>query len=463
MAARPRPAGRFGDKQGANVLETKQQVLTSLTKLGDRDTQRHAVNELHTIVGRLDGPGIPMFLSCLYEIENQQKAFARKETVLLFGEMASVHGDALTPHLARVVAAIARRFKDPDTAVREACAEAMGTLAQCVEPPPVPAGSSGTLMGVFFKPLFDALNEQNQNVQMAASLVLARVIAFSKSPVEANVPRLCAKMAKVLHSSTFAAKGLILKAFAKLVEVTAAAVMPHLAQLLPLILDELASNDWTARKAAAEALASLACRLGPLLSPFRQECLTRLEQARFDKVKPARETAVETYQLFRELPSMDDEGDEDGAHTPGYGDMMAAGVPSTEGGNSSYDGGNAGGGSDAENAEEGGTSAMAPGVLPQPSGIGGGAAAAILLSRGQPAGLGVDRSSREGKGAGGIGRDKRRQNPSFFKPSALPTRPVAVDDAGGDEGAGEEERGGRGGGSEGSGGGGVTARARRAA
>jgi hypothetical protein len=60
-----------------------------------------------------------------------------------------------------------------------------------------------------------------------------------------------------------------------------------LSVLVPCMLDTLQSNDWTARKAAAEAFACMALRLGPLLSSFKSSCIAALEACRFDKVKIA--------------------------------------------------------------------------------------------------------------------------------------------------------------------------------
>ncbi|GBG73008.1 hypothetical protein CBR_g12727 [Chara braunii] len=319
------------------LVELKQRVLAALTKLGDRDTQRHAVEELHRMVEGLAPEGVPIFLVCLYDSDGLQKSFSRKESVRLFGTMAIVHGDLLAPHLSKIVINIVRRFKDPDAGVRDMCAEAMGHLAANVSPvgmsaigpssgnaaaapasvggngfaPPAQsasaaaapspspsasppgvsgstpstssagalaaeagsatsssapasagssasaaeavgsaggvgssgaeggvatcttpkadhnragglataaAGTSHSAMGVFFRPLFDALNEQNKNVQAAAALCLSKVVHNMKVPLPGGFVRLCPRISKCLANPNFLAKGPLLNALGNLVE-----------------------------------------------------------------------------------------------------------------------------------------------------------------------------------------------------------------------------------------------------
>lgn len=78
------------------------------------------------------------------------------------------------------------------------------------------------------------------------------------------------------------------------------------------MLDGLASGDFPTRKASADTLATLATRLGPAMIPFRDEVLVILEDLRFDKVKPVRESVVAAVEAFKGLsapgtPALSDE------------------------------------------------------------------------------------------------------------------------------------------------------------
>jgi hypothetical protein len=56
-----------------------------------------------------------------------------------------------------------QHFKDQDSKVRDACAEAMGVIAAEAFPADE-SGTDGSLnpLGVFFRPLFEAMGEQNR-------------------------------------------------------------------------------------------------------------------------------------------------------------------------------------------------------------------------------------------------------------------------------------------------------------
>ena len=71
-----KPAARGGLSPHLTALKTR--VLSALTKLGDRDTQRVAARELESIIHDLGPEGVPVVLTCLYDTSSQPKAFARK-------------------------------------------------------------------------------------------------------------------------------------------------------------------------------------------------------------------------------------------------------------------------------------------------------------------------------------------------------------------------------------------------
>lgn len=48
----------------------------------------------------------------------------------MFEMLTKAQGEHALPHVPRMVAALARRFKDPDSNVADACVDAMGTLAE---------------------------------------------------------------------------------------------------------------------------------------------------------------------------------------------------------------------------------------------------------------------------------------------------------------------------------------------
>jgi hypothetical protein len=225
-----RTGGGGGATPQLVLIELKQRIIAALNKLSDRDTQHIAIEELERIAEGLSPEGISLCLSCLYETDLQQKSTVRKECVKMFGTLASLHEELLSPHLPKIVNNIVKRLRDPDSSIRDACAEAMGTLAAKVSPLSSSSSSSSGgaeangnaftgALGVFAKPLFDVLNEQSRGVQVGAAMCLSEVIDNMKDPSPGALQRLCPRVIKLLNSSTFTAKAALLSVLASIVQV----------------------------------------------------------------------------------------------------------------------------------------------------------------------------------------------------------------------------------------------------
>ncbi len=197
------------------LIDLKHRILAALNKLADRDTQQLAVEELERIAESVSPESLSLLLTCLYDTDAQQKSVVRRECVKLFGTLASLHGDLLAPHLSKIVTNIVRRLKDPDSNIRDACVESIGILASQVG-----AGAeNGSAIGVFVKPLFEALSEQNRSLQVGAALCLARVIDLARDPPPATLQRLCPRIVKLLSSPNFLAKSSLLTVVGSLAQV----------------------------------------------------------------------------------------------------------------------------------------------------------------------------------------------------------------------------------------------------
>eukprot|EP01018_Ginkgo_biloba_P026768 Gb_39526 [translate_table: standard] len=285
------------------IFELKQRVILVLNKLADRDTYQIAVEELQRIAETLSPEGFGPFLSCIFETDSQQKSTVRRECVKVFATLAGFHGELLAPHLPKMVGSIIRRLKDPDSNVRDACVDAIGVLASKIMHP---SGNSGVENGgpfsVFVKPLFEALGEQNRQLQAGSALCLARVIDNAEDPPVSTLQRILPRIMKLLSNQSFSANAALLSVIGSIVQAGGASTQQTLSVLVPCMLGTLQSSDWTTRKAAAEAFARMALGLGPLLTSFKSSCLTALESCRFDKVKPVRDAVVQTLQAWKSIP-----------------------------------------------------------------------------------------------------------------------------------------------------------------
>lgn len=181
----------------------------------------------------------------------------------------------------------------------------------------------GTVVGLFVKPLFEAMGEQNKAVQAGAAVCMAKMVECGgggDAPVAA-FQKLCPRICKLLNSPNFMAKAAILPVVSSLSQVGAIAPQ-SLEHLLPSIHECLASTDWATRKAAAEALSSLALHSSSLVTDRTAPTLAALEAGRFDKIKPVRDSINEALQLWKKIAGKGDGTPDDSK-------------PSSDGGNES--------------------------------------------------------------------------------------------------------------------------------
>ncbi|KAL6513824.1 hypothetical protein OROHE_019280 [Orobanche hederae] len=243
--------------------ELKTRVNRCLNKLSDRDTLSMAANELESVARGLPNDAFVPFLNCLSATDSSEKSPVRRQCVRLLSVLSAAHGDALSPHLSRMISAVLRRIRDPDSAVQEACFDAVSSISTHVNSPP---------FAVILKPLVDALfHEQDVNAQIGASLCLSAAVEAAPEPDAAELRELMPRVLKLVKSdcSKF-----------------------------------LSSEDWAARKAAAEVLKKVAVAERTLAAEFRSSCLAALESRRFDKVKIVRERMNRALAMWKDLPGL---------------------------------------------------------------------------------------------------------------------------------------------------------------
>lgn len=198
------------------IFELKHQVVIALNKLADRDTYQIGADELERIAENLMPEGLVPFLSCVIDTDSEQKSAVRKECVRIMGTLARIHGSLLTPHLGKIVGSIIKRLKDPDSVVRDACVEAVVALSlklsSCGD-------ESGGIFVVLVKPLFEALGDQNRQVQSGSALCLAGVIDNANNPPVALLMRMLTRVIKFLKSQNFMAKPALIDLVRSLIQV----------------------------------------------------------------------------------------------------------------------------------------------------------------------------------------------------------------------------------------------------
>ncbi|KAJ0829391.1 putative MT-associated protein TORTIFOLIA1/SPIRAL2 [Helianthus annuus] len=275
----------------------KHQVLTCLHKLSDRDTHSAAATELETIAKHLTNESIPSFLSSITTTNSSDKSPVRKQCIHLISTLSEAHGDILSPFLHKLISAITRRLRDPDTVVRTACVAASGSLACHVTKPPFVS---------VVKPFVDALvTEQDVNAQTGAALCMAAVINHAREPDTEYLTRLLPRIERLLKSDSFKGKAALLSVVGSMISVGAGSSAISVMNLVKITTDFVAkSEDWCVRKAAAEVLEKLAVVEKDLLRESKASCLKIFEAKKFDKVKSVRETMNRMIEAWNAIPDV---------------------------------------------------------------------------------------------------------------------------------------------------------------
>nr|GMC54458.1 microtubule-associated protein TORTIFOLIA1-like [Ipomoea batatas] len=283
----------------SQARDLKHRVLTCLHKLSDRDTHSAAASELDSIVKTLSPDTIPLFLSSISATDSSDKSPVRKQCLRLISLLSEEHGDTLSPHLSKLLTAVVRRLRDPNSSVRSACIAACASISSHLTKPPFPS---------IIKPFLEALfTEQEINSQIGAALCLSAAIEAAPDPDAAYLRKLMPRFEKLLKCDSFKAKAALLTLIGSVVGIGGASNQLIVRNLVPCLVQFVNSDDWAARKASVEALTRLAGMEKEMLSEFKPACLKTIQAKRFDKVKAVRETMNQMLEAWKEIPDLPDD------------------------------------------------------------------------------------------------------------------------------------------------------------
>lgn len=186
----------------------KQKILTSLSKLADRDTHQIAIEDLEKTIQTLSQESLPMLLNCLYESSNDPKPAVKKESVRLLALVCELHSELTSTHVTKIISHIVKRLKDSDSGMKEACRDSIGSVSKLYLNGK--EENNGTVVGLFVKPLFEAMMEQNKGVQSGAAMCMAKMVECASDPPVVAFQKLCARICKLLSNQNFMAKASLL-------------------------------------------------------------------------------------------------------------------------------------------------------------------------------------------------------------------------------------------------------------
>ncbi|OAY49917.1 TORTIFOLIA1-like protein 4 isoform X2 [Manihot esculenta] len=293
------PQKRSPPRPPSTANDLKSRVITCLNKLSDRDTLSLATTELESIAKTLNHDSFSPFLNCIHNTDSSSKSPVRRECVNLLTLLSNLHGNSLSPHLSKMISTVTRRLHDTDSAVRSACVEATTAMSSHITKPP---------FSTLSKPFIELLTlDHDFNAQIGAAMCLAAAIEAAPEPEAEQLRKVLPRLVKLVKGEGFKAKPALLSVIGNIVGVGGASSKSVLDWLVPCLLEFLSSDDWAARKAAAEALGKVAQAEKELSKEHKVACLSSLESRRFDKVKAVRETMNRTLELWREVPGFSDQ------------------------------------------------------------------------------------------------------------------------------------------------------------
>ncbi|EPS63211.1 hypothetical protein M569_11576, partial [Genlisea aurea] len=269
-------------------------VNAFLNKLSDRDTLPVAASELEAIARGLPSEGFAPFLKCISSTDSSEKSPVRRYSVRLLAVMSAAHGDALSPHLSRMISAVLRRVRDPDSAVRSACVEAIKSIAAHVNSQPFAA---------ILTPLVQTLiQEQDSNAQLGTALCLSAAVEASPEPDTAELSKILPKLLKLSRQDSFKAKPALISFITTAVNAGATiSTRKPSNEIVSTAIEFLSSEDWAARKAAAELLQGIATVDKNSTPEIQTACVAALQTRRFDRVKLVRETMNRALEIWKDV------------------------------------------------------------------------------------------------------------------------------------------------------------------
>ncbi|PKA51460.1 Microtubule-associated protein SPIRAL2-like [Apostasia shenzhenica] len=243
-------------KQQHPPEEMRQRVNLFMSKLSDRDTEAIAIAELESIARGLTADAVPSFVSAVGDTRTSDKTPLRRNSLRLFSVLArSLPAGTLAPHLHRILSAALRRLRDPDSSVRSALIDAVRSLAAAAPP--------NAIASALLRPLSEALfHEQDLHPQSAAAFALSAALEEPNAATASDLPgylhRLVPRLVKLARSPAFKAKPAILTLLGSAASAGGTGGHGVLTTLVHCLVEFTGSEDWAARKAAAESLTRLA-------------------------------------------------------------------------------------------------------------------------------------------------------------------------------------------------------------
>eukprot|EP00347_Sterkiella_histriomuscorum_P010202 403377213 len=243
--------------QMENVNQFRQVLLASLNKLSDQSTIKSATEEVYQLLKEhtINNERLNVVIYHITEFHDTMKTFQRREHIKLLGVAAEIYQDKLIQYMPKILAFYNKRIKDSDQILHPVIAETMGTLTHQLL----------------------RNTEDTQVIQDQIAQILKQVYF---SMLQSNkIQQLCASQ---LEKD----------------------IQQQVPQFMQHIITCMENTEFSTRKMAIDTILTLA-KVHPMcLKPYRKEVNNILNELRFDKIKPVRDSSLDVLNLFKEIPEL---------------------------------------------------------------------------------------------------------------------------------------------------------------
>ena len=278
-------------------------LQASLGKLGALDTIQKGTEEIKTFLSlyKRSEEKISLFLSLLNPTnEHMLSQNHKKEFIKLYGLIAEVLEGECIPYLNKMISSLLKKLKEANSNLNETISHSYGAIAYNTLHTLSDLPSSCSQLTAILKPLFENLSSSNKVLQTGAGLCITKIIQHS--PIECLrylLDKISLKLISLL--STSKAQTQIIESLISLILSVEQDYSPYTEATVPELLNCIGSEDFACRKQVLDALYTIGAVVPASVTPFAREILNIINNARSDKIKPVRDSAIEAINLYKKL------------------------------------------------------------------------------------------------------------------------------------------------------------------
>ncbi|CDW74550.1 microtubule-associated protein spiral2-like [Stylonychia lemnae] len=221
------------------------------------------------------------------------------------GVAAEIFQEKLISYLPKIMTFFGKRIKDSDQILHSPISDSIGILSHQLLRNIEDQQTQQEQVAVIFKQVYLSVLQANKIQQLCAAQCLGKVISnVPVALIKGSLGKICTKISEFFQNNAIKCKTQLLEVLIILVNTVGIEIHSHVPTLIQHIATSMENSDFSTRKQAIDLVLNIAKISPQSLRPYRKEINTILNQLRFDKIKPVRESTNEVLNLFKEIPEL---------------------------------------------------------------------------------------------------------------------------------------------------------------